>query len=105
MSHRRSAVRVAVRVSPGSRRESIAVRVGDDGRPLLLVRVAARAVDGAANSAVVQAVARALGLHRRQVCVAVGRRSRSKLLDIDADADIVSAAISALPSSESDDPA
>lgn len=69
------------------------------------MRVTARAVDGAANSAVVAAVARALGLHRRQVRVAIGRRSRSKLLDIDADANIVSAAISALPSSKSDDPA
>lgn len=51
----------------------------------LVVAVGARAVDGAANAAVVAAVAQAFGLRTRQVTLRNGSRSRTKILDLDID--------------------
>lgn len=49
--------------------------------------VAARAVDGAATAAVCAAVAEAFGLRRRAVGVVAGERSRTKVLEVDVDAE------------------
>jgi len=48
----------------------------------MLVRVAARAVDGAANEAALSALARALGVRPRQVRLVRGATSRSKVVQI-----------------------
>jgi len=45
-----------------------------------------QAVDGAANDAVIEAVARAFGLKPRQVRLVHGRSSRRKLVEIEIDA-------------------
>ncbi len=50
---------------------------------MLRVRVAAPPVDGRANAALEHLLASAIGVPRRAVCVAVGGRSREKLVDID----------------------
>ena len=71
--------RLAVRVTPGARTESLAV---EDGR--LLAKVRAKPQDGAANSAVLALVAAALGIAGSKVELLRGATSREKLLRISA---------------------
>ena len=73
-----------VHVHPGARES----RVGGthDGR--LVVRVRARAVDGAANEEVLATVAAALGLMRRDVDFVRRGRSRDKLIVVDDTEDV-----------------
>lgn len=80
-----SAFRGAVRVTPGARRDHVggqvpATRPGDP--PALLVRVSAKPIEGRATNAVEIALARALGVSRRQVHVVRGMASRDKLVEI-----------------------
>lgn len=69
--------RLAVKVTPGAREE--VVTLTDDA---VLVKVRAPADKGAANEAVVQLVARALGLPPSRVTLLRGGTSRSKLLKV-----------------------
>lgn len=71
--------RVAVRVRPGASRTKVGGAYGDR----LVVAVSARAVDGAATQAVIEAVADAFGLRRRQVRLLTGFTSRDKVLEVD----------------------
>lgn len=71
--------RYTVRVKPGSKRPG--VEVAADGS--LMVRVAARAVDGAANEALVGALAAHLGVPRSRVRIARGHSARTKLVDVE----------------------
>jgi uncharacterized protein YggU (UPF0235/DUF167 family) len=75
-------LRVAVRVRPGASRVAVGGRYGAD---VLVVAVPARAVDGAANRAVVAAVAAALDVRRADVEIATGLTSRSKTIVIRGD--------------------
>ena len=85
--------RLDVRVQPGARRTAFNGWYGDIAR----VAVAARAVDDAANEELVAAVARWLGVRRRQVRIVGGTRSRSKRLEIDdLDDEQISARVIAL---------
>jgi uncharacterized protein len=69
-------VRVTIRVRPGAGRT--AVGGGHDGA--LVVRVAARAVDGKATEA---AVAGAFGVRRSAVTLVTGGTARTKVVDVD----------------------
>jgi uncharacterized protein YggU (UPF0235/DUF167 family) len=69
--------RLAVRVTPGASRD--AIEVVEDR---LLVRVRARALDGKANAAVLELVARGLGLAPSRVALLRGAASREKLLQV-----------------------
>jgi uncharacterized protein (TIGR00251 family) len=73
----------AVRVQPGARRSEVAGLHGDR----LKVRVAAPALDGRSNDALVAFVAGALGLAKSRVAVVRGERSREKLLAVSGDCD------------------
>jgi uncharacterized protein YggU (UPF0235/DUF167 family) len=63
---------------------------------VLVVRVSARAVEGAATEAVLKAVAKAFGLRRAQVDVVSGITSRTKVLELTGDNDGLSARLSEL---------
>lgn len=84
--------RVTIRVTPGAGRTA----VGGDHDGALVVRVAARAVDGAATEAALRAVADALGLRPRQVSLVRGATSRTKIVAVDADPDEVARQVEVL---------
>jgi uncharacterized protein len=75
-------MRLTIQVRPGVSRPGVGGR--HDGA--LIVRVAARAVDGQATEAALAAVADAFGVSRRSVALVSGRTSRMKGIDV-ADAD------------------
>lgn len=79
VSERDGAVRFGVRVQPRSSRPGVDGLHGD----ALKVRVAASPVDGAANEAVVEVLAAALGIPRRAVRIVAGASSRSKVVEVD----------------------
>lgn len=68
-----------VKVVPGSSRQAIAGRLGDR----LKVRVSAPPEAGAANDAVRRLIARALGVHARDVRITSGHTRPEKTLEID----------------------
>lgn len=70
--------RLAVKVTPGAREE--AVTLTDNA---VLVKVRAPADKGAANAAVLQVVARALGLAPSRVSLLRGGTSRQKVLAVE----------------------
>jgi uncharacterized protein (TIGR00251 family) len=74
---------LAVHVQPGARRSEIAGLHGDR----LKVRIAAPALDGRANDALVAFIAGQLGLPKARVAVIKGDRSREKLLAVSGDCD------------------
>jgi uncharacterized protein YggU (UPF0235/DUF167 family) len=76
--------RLAVRVQPGGSADRIEGRGSDDaGRVFLKVRVRALPEDGAANAALEQVVAKALGVAKSAVQVVTGGKTRLKGLEIE----------------------
>jgi uncharacterized protein YggU (UPF0235/DUF167 family) len=71
-------VKVAVRVKPGFAHTKVGGHHGGE----LIVRVQERAVEGAASTAAIKAVAEALGLRPYEVTLVSGVTSRSKVLEI-----------------------
>ncbi len=69
------AVRVALKVVPGSRREEIAGMLGER----LKVRVSAPPEDGKANRAVCRVLAGALGVSERDVTIVAGASNPEKV--------------------------
>jgi len=71
-------VRLEITAKPGARTPAIAIRA-----EIVTIAVRERAVDGAANRAVTQAVAAWLGVAPSRVAVALGATTRRKTLAID----------------------
>ena len=71
-------VRFAVRVQPRSSREGVDGVHGD----ALRVRVNAPPVEGAANEAVIEVLANALGVAKRAVTIVGGAASRNKVVEV-----------------------
>lgn len=71
-------MKVTVRVRPGARRTQVGG--GHDGA--LVVRVAARTVEGRATEAALTALAEAFGVRRRAVTLVTGTASRTKVVDV-----------------------
>ena len=84
-------MRVSVRVKPGASRTKVGGQYGDpmsdqpDHVPILIVFVAQRAVEGAANAGVIKAVAKAFRLRRADVELVSGRTARTKVLELHGD--------------------
>jgi hypothetical protein len=75
---RDDAVRFAVHVQPRASRSEITGIHGDS----MKVRLEAPPVEGAANAALIELLAAALGVSRRNVQIVGGQRSRSKLVEV-----------------------
>ncbi len=86
-------MRLTIRVTPGARRPGVG-GTGPTGD--LAVRVAARAVDGAATEAALAAVAEALGVRRRHVRLVRGATSRTKVVEVDGDDEALTARLAPL---------
>lgn len=71
-------VRITIWVRPGSPRPG----VGGEHDGALVVRVAARAVEGKATATALAAVATAFGVRPRAVILVAGAASRRKILDV-----------------------
>ena len=67
-------VEIFLHIQPGASRCEVSGLHGDE----LKVRVAARAVEGAANKALLDFLARHLGLSRKEVRILRGEKSRRK---------------------------
>ena len=72
------------------------MKVGGGYGDALVVAVSAPPVDGRANAAVCEAVAKAFGLRRSRVTLVSGATGRTKVLDVDAPDAEVSARLAAL---------
>ena len=69
--------RLALRVTPGARTESIAL-----GEGVILVKVRAKPQDGAANDAVLALLAEALGLPTSRLRMLRGATGRNKMVQV-----------------------
>jgi uncharacterized protein (TIGR00251 family) len=79
-------ISVALRVTPrGGRDEIDGLETLADGRKVVKVRVRAVAEGGAANRAVTELLARALGVPKGKVQVLSGTTSRLKQITVDGD--------------------
>ena len=80
-------VHLSVRLTPRAARNGLdGVAAGPDGRPALRLRVAAPPVEGAANAALVEFVAKSLRMRKADVAIVSGERGRLKLLELSGDA-------------------
>jgi uncharacterized protein YggU (UPF0235/DUF167 family) len=74
---------LTVRVKPGSRKGPLVEPSPDDPAAALTVFVRERAVDGAANAGVIQALAAHFEVARRDVMIVRGETSRIKRVRIE----------------------
>ena len=91
-----SAVKITVRVYPASKHSSVGGRYGSSEPPVLVVRVTAPAVDGKANEAILESLADAFRIPRRNVQLVAGTRNRTKVVELeDADPRILAELLAA----------
>jgi uncharacterized protein YggU (UPF0235/DUF167 family) len=73
---------IAIRVRPGASRTAVGGSHPGPHGLALVVAVTAPALDGLATEAALRATATALGLHRRDLTLRSGARSRDKLISV-----------------------
>lgn len=71
-------MRVAIRVKPGAKKES----VGGCHAGALVVAVTAPPVEGKANEAVRKALAKAFSIRKQDVVIITGERGRDKVVEL-----------------------
>jgi len=77
-------LRLAVRVTPRGGRDAVEGWGRDEAdRPVLKLRVAAAAADGAANAAVIALLAKTLKVPKSAVRILRGETARVKQIDVD----------------------
>ena len=92
-----SGLSLFVRVTPNAGRNGIdGVELRDDGTVVLRVRVSAVPDKGKANAAVVELLAKALGVAKSSISVTSGETSRMKTLTVVGDASRLAEAIERL---------
>lgn len=93
-------IRLAVRLTPRGSRDAIdGVETGADGRPALHIRLTAPPVEGAANAALIDFLADALDLRKRDIVIRSGEKSRLKVVHVSGDPDDLAARLEkAIPS-------
>src|SRR5438105_3110888 len=89
-------LRLALRVTPRARREGLGGVVAWADGPRLELAVRAPAEAGRANAAVIEVLAAALGLAKRQVRLLQGAGSRQKLVLVEGDGPRLAARLQAL---------
>ena len=70
--------RLKLRIVPNAKRNEVTGEHGD----AVKIKVAAPAIDGKANEALLEFIAEKLGLHRRNFTFIAGEKSRDKLIEI-----------------------
>ena len=91
-------MRFAVRVTPKGGRDAVDGWTLDEaGRPVLKVRVAAAAADGAANAAVTALLARSLDLPKSALRLVAGQAARLKRFEAEVTAADLARAFGSLP--------
>ena len=94
-------ITVALRVTPRGGRDDIdGLETLADGRTVLKLRVRAIADGGEANRAVIELLARALGIPKARVRIVSGTTSRHKQVAIDGDAATLGKALHTLASAK-----
>lgn len=78
-------MRILLRVKPGTSRTAVGGRYDGPSGPALVVAVAARAVEGQATRAVLEAVAVEFGVRRSAVRLVRGATSRDKLVEVEGE--------------------
>jgi uncharacterized protein (TIGR00251 family) len=79
-------VRLALRLTPRASRSGVdGIAQDAEGRPVLKLRLAAPPVEGAANEALIAFLAKALALHKADISIRSGERSRVKILHLAGD--------------------
>ena len=89
-------VRISVRVRPGARTDAVGGSWAGPRGLALVVAVQARAVDGAANAAVIGALAAAFGLRRADVEIVAGARGRDKAVALHGHSAVLAARLTQL---------
>jgi uncharacterized protein YggU (UPF0235/DUF167 family) len=90
-------LRLTVRLTPRGGRDVLGgVRRDQAGRAQFLARVSPPPVDGAANTALVRLVAKALGVPKSAVAITSGETARIKTLEIAGDPATLERALKAL---------
>lgn len=89
-------MRVAIRLSPGAKRDRLIAVVATPAGRVLKATVAAPPEGGRANEALLRLLAREWGLKRRDLELAAGPASRSKSVKIAGDPDALLARLSVL---------
>jgi uncharacterized protein len=70
--------RLTLRIVPNAKRNEV---VGEYGEAVK-IKVAAPAVEGKANEAVLEYLAEKLGIHRRDIALISGEKSRDKIVEV-----------------------
>ena len=78
-------MRILLRVRPGASRTAVGGRYDGPSGPALVVVVTARAVEGQATKAVLDAVAAAFGVRRSGVTLVRGVTSRDKVVEVEGE--------------------
>lgn len=88
---------IAVRATPRASQSRIeGAGTDSEGRAVLLVRIAAPPVEGAANTALVALLAKALGVRKRDITVQSGGTARHKRLHVAGESGAIGKRLEAL---------
>ena len=96
-------ISIALRVTPRGGRDDVdGIETLADGRSVVTVRVRAIADGGEANRAVIELVAKALGVAKAKVRISSGTTSRLKQIAVDGDPAALGAALRQLTALKKD---